>query len=77
MYSEAELERLGRMRPTIFPNLLSELGFCFSLVLSQIMAVSFSRVSSVHRYRHPSWGTYALTCIRNTSFPASMFSSPL
>ncbi|BCR95066.1 uncharacterized protein AKAW2_20006S [Aspergillus luchuensis] len=41
IYSEAELERLGRMRPTIFPNLLSELGFCFSLVLSQIMAEYF------------------------------------
>lgn len=35
------LESLGRVRPSIFSNGAAELGFCFSLILSQIMAVSF------------------------------------
>lgn len=34
------LESLGRVRPYIFSNGAAELGFCFSLILSQIMAVS-------------------------------------
>jgi hypothetical protein len=37
--SEARLERLGRERPPCFSSLWSELTFCFSIVMSQILAV--------------------------------------
>jgi hypothetical protein len=36
---EARLERLGRERPPCFSSLWSELTFCFSIVMSQILAV--------------------------------------
>lgn len=37
--SEARLERLGRERPPCFSSCWSELTFCFSIVMSQILAV--------------------------------------
>lgn len=36
---EARIERLGRVRPPCFSSLWSELTFCFSIVMSQILAV--------------------------------------
>ncbi|RLL93219.1 hypothetical protein CFD26_101393 [Aspergillus turcosus] len=36
--SEARLERLGRERPPCFSSFWSELTFCFSIVMSQILA---------------------------------------
>lgn len=33
------LERLGRQRPDVFPNAWAEVGFCFAVVMSQILAV--------------------------------------
>lgn len=39
MFSEAELERLGRERPACFPNIWHEIAFSFSLVMSQVLAV--------------------------------------
>ena len=35
----ALVEKLGRERPHSFPNAWSEVAFCFSIVMSQIMAV--------------------------------------
>lgn len=35
-----DLEKLGRQRPECFKSLGSELAFCFSIVMSQILAVS-------------------------------------
>lgn len=35
----AHIERLGRERPQCFKNLCTELSFCFSIVMSQILAV--------------------------------------
>ena len=37
--NEADLDRLGRERPAIFPGLWSELAFCFSIFMSQILGV--------------------------------------
>jgi hypothetical protein len=34
------LEQLGRERPKCFATWYSELGFCFSVVMSQILSVS-------------------------------------
>lgn len=35
-----DVEALGRQRPAAFKSIWSELGFCFSLVISMLMAVS-------------------------------------
>lgn len=37
--NEADLEKLGRERPAHFSSRWSELAFCFSVVMSQILAV--------------------------------------
>jgi hypothetical protein len=34
-----DLEALGRQRPVVFKTMLSEIGFCFSLLASMFMAV--------------------------------------
>ena len=34
-----DVDRQGRQRPRIFPNLVVEIGFCVALMLSQIMSV--------------------------------------
>jgi hypothetical protein len=39
---EARLERLGRQRPEIFPSLLAEIGFIFSVCMSQVFGVCSS-----------------------------------
>lgn len=36
---EAYIEQLGRQRPPCFANMWSELAFCFSIMMSQILAV--------------------------------------
>lgn len=36
---EIDVEALGRQRPPIFKTIWAELGFCFSLVASMLMAV--------------------------------------
>lgn len=36
---EARIERLGRQRPEIFPSLIAEIGFVFSVCMSQIFGV--------------------------------------
>ena len=40
--TEARLERLGRQRPDVFASIWSEIGFVFSISMSQILSVSFS-----------------------------------
>lgn len=37
--TEASDARAGRQRPDVFPSQWAEYGFCFSIFLSQIMAV--------------------------------------
>jgi len=37
---EARVERLGRERPALFKTPWTEVGFCFSLLASMVMAVS-------------------------------------
>jgi hypothetical protein len=37
---EARLERLGRQRPDVFPNIWAEVGFVFSISMSQVLSVS-------------------------------------
>lgn len=41
LYSESEIERLGRQRPDVFPSLWVELGFGFSLLGSMFVAEYF------------------------------------
>ena len=38
---EERIERLGRQKPDIFPSLWSEVGFCFSVCMSQILSEYF------------------------------------
>jgi hypothetical protein len=39
-FTEPDMEKLGRERPQIFASLISEICFIFSIVMSQILAVS-------------------------------------
>ena len=36
---EMDIETLGRQRPAVFATIWAELGFCFSLISSMLMAV--------------------------------------
>ena len=38
--TEARIERLGRERPGVFSTIWAEIGFIFSIAMSQILAVS-------------------------------------
>jgi hypothetical protein len=38
---EFRLERLGRQRPEVFESLWAEIGFVFSISMSQVLSVSF------------------------------------
>lgn len=40
--TEFDVEFLGRQRPAVFKSQWSELGFCFSLLGSMLMAVSLT-----------------------------------
>lgn len=42
LYSEEDLNRLGRQRPAQFSNAWSELAYCFCICMSQVLAVRFS-----------------------------------
>lgn len=46
---KAQIERLGRERPAKFKSLWSEVLFCYSVLASQMMAVSLPLQSSRHR----------------------------
>lgn len=37
--AESRLERLGRMRPQVFHSIWSEIGFVFSISMSQVLSV--------------------------------------
>lgn len=37
--TQARIERLGRQRPVKFRTVWTEIGFCFSLLASMVMAV--------------------------------------
>jgi hypothetical protein len=39
---ESRLERLGRQRPEVFESLWAEIGFVFSISMSQVLSVSFT-----------------------------------
>jgi hypothetical protein len=39
---EARLEQLGRQRPEVFGSLWAEIGFVFSISMSQVLSVSLS-----------------------------------
>lgn len=39
LLDEKEQERLGRLRPDVFKSTLQEIGFCASVLLSNLMAV--------------------------------------
>jgi hypothetical protein len=39
LIDDSTLERLGRERPAFFAGAFPEVGFCFSIVMSQILAV--------------------------------------
>ena len=40
MLQQIDLEKLGRQRPAVFASALSEYLFCFSLLMTSMMAVS-------------------------------------
>ncbi|EER24974.1 Major Facilitator Superfamily protein [Coccidioides posadasii C735 delta SOWgp] len=40
-YSEMDIEKLGRARPDVFNNAWSEIAFCFSIVMSQVLSEYF------------------------------------
>lgn len=44
--ADARIERLGRERPEKFKSMWAEVGFCFSIVMSQVLTV---RISFPHR----------------------------
>lgn len=44
---DIDVEKLGRQRPAILPSALSEVAFCFPILASMIMAVSFPRSTTV------------------------------
>ncbi len=39
---QARIERLGRERPEKFKSVWAEVGFCFSIVMSQVLTVRIS-----------------------------------
>lgn len=65
--AEARLERLGRQRPEAFDSLWSEIGFVFSISMSQVLSVG----------QHPIAVNILLSDPRNTSSPASQSFFPL
>ena len=61
----AQVEKLGRQRPDVFRSIWHELGFCFSLLASMLMAVCLP--SSIHGEYPPTDKTFH----RNTSSAVS------
>jgi hypothetical protein len=59
---EARLERLGRQRPEVFSSVWAEIGFVFSISMSQVLSVS----------RLPKFKNPTLTTSRNISCLASL-----
>jgi hypothetical protein len=71
-----QLEHLGRERPKCFATCYSELAFCFSVVMSQILAVSrmlFGQRISRRIEGPPTNMMLINTIIRSTTYQASMF----
>jgi hypothetical protein len=66
--AEARLDRLGRQRPEAFGSLWAEIGFVFSISMSQVLSVS--HVVS------PLEINISLTLERNTSCPDSLSFCP-
>lgn len=60
--SEARLERLGRQRPEVFGSIWAEIGFVFSISMSQVLSVG--EFLGHHEV--------LLTITRNTSSPGSL-----
>lgn len=74
------LEQLGRERPKCFVTWYSELAFCFSVVMSQILAVSRLNMYNAVVYGNSGriYGSLENIIlmdilIRNTTYLASMF----
>lgn len=42
---QAQVEKFGRQRPEVFKTIWHELGFCFSLLASMLMAVRFPAIN--------------------------------
>lgn len=38
--SERDIEKLGRQRPAVFKNIFMEVGFCLSILASNLVSVS-------------------------------------
>lgn len=38
--SQGDIEKLGRKRPAVFKNIFMEVGFCFSILASNLVSVS-------------------------------------
>ena len=49
LLDDETIERLGRQRPPHFSNIWTELAFCFSIFMCQILSVWFAPVLSVLR----------------------------
>lgn len=58
MLSDAEVEKLGRERPALLPNWWVEIAFCFSVVMSQVMAVRLLTVFSLLPSSFWSWAGF-------------------
>lgn len=65
--AEARLERLGRQRPEAFDSVWSEIGFVFSISMSQVLSVSSLNSLPMSQ---------AYDVYRNTSYRASRSFSP-
>jgi hypothetical protein len=65
--AEARLERLGRQRPEVFHSTWSEIGFVFSISMSQVLSVSLPFENL----------TFTTDLNRNILFLASLSFSPL
>jgi hypothetical protein len=63
---DSRLERLGRQRPEVFPSIWAEIGFVFSISMSQVLSVR----TSPFKYYAPK----GLTMGRNTLYRDSQSS---
>lgn len=51
--SQGDMEKLGRKRPAVFKNIFMEVGFCFSILASNLVSVSPFAILAIPPSRRP------------------------
>lgn len=67
--SQGDMEKLGRKRPAVFKNIFMEVGFCFSILASNLVSVSPFAILAIPPSRQPIAGC------RCFAFRSSMLSA--